>query len=208
MDGVFMLKFVKYLFISILVVCFASVGSLIADKCKLQNELVRFHVVANSDSEHDQEVKRCVRDALLDFIRENTDELSEKEAVLNYLRGHSLDMQKVAEDTLERLGETQQVSVNVTRETFGARQYDTFTLPSGVYDSLRVEIGEAQGKNWWCVVFPALCAPNTVETFKDTAVSCGLGEDLTETLSNQNGYEIRFFFLDCLGKLENLFFFQ
>ena len=86
------------------------------------------------------------------------------------------------------------------------RQYDTFALPSGVYESLRISIGEAQGKNWWCVVFPSLCMPAVGENFSDAAAGAGFDDGLTNTLQQKKGYEIRFFLLDWLGWLENLLF--
>jgi len=86
------------------------------------------------------------------------------------------------------------------------RNYDTFRLPAGVYESLRIVIGEGEGKNWWCVVFPELCLPATAEGFESVAVGSGFSEALSGALTGETQYEIRFFLLDCFGRLENFFF--
>jgi stage II sporulation protein R len=115
-------------------------------------------------------------------------------------------LEDVANSTLTQLGSGDKASVFLTKEAFGIRQYDTFSLPSGVYDSLRIEIGQAKGRNWWCVVFPALCLPTTTDGFEDVAASAGFNESLTDTLTTEDGYEIRFYLLDCIGRLENIIF--
>jgi stage II sporulation protein R len=89
-------------------------------------------------------------------------------------------------------------------EEFSKRVYDTFSLPAGLYESLRIIIGEGEGKNWWCVVFPELCLPATSEGFEETASCAGFPDALTAALEGEEGYEIRFFLLDVLGRLENL----
>ena len=94
--------------------------------------------------------------------------------------------------------------VTLCRETFDIRKYDTFTLPAGVYESLRVVIGEGQGHNWWCVAFPTLCMSATTEDFEAAAQTAGMDENLSETLTG--GYQLRFFLLDALGRAENLCF--
>ena len=123
-----------------------------------------------------------------------------------YLSDNVDQLKCVAQETLRRLGCAHSVNVYMNREAAQTRHYKTFSLPAGVYDTLRVDIGEASGENWWCVVFPSLCVSETVAAFKETAVSCGISENLSDTLVDNESYEIRFFFLDCLGKLENLLY--
>jgi len=71
---------------------------------------------------------------------------------------------------------------------------------------LRISIGRGEGKNWWCVVFPSLCLPSKGEDFQDTAAGAGFPDSLSGALSKDAGYEVRFFLLDCLGWMQNLFF--
>ena len=92
------------------------------------------------------------------------------------------------------------------REAFPVRHYDSFSLPSGVYHSLRISLGSAQGQNWWCVVFPRLCLPAAGEDFQEVAAGGGFSQPLTDTLTQKEGYRIRFFTLDLLGRIENFFF--
>ena len=82
--------------------------------------------------------------------------------------------------------------------------YDTFQLPAGLYEALRVTIGAGEGHNWWCVVFPTLCVPASSEGFQETAEASGLSGQLAETLTREGGgYEIRFQLLDWLGQIKN-----
>jgi stage II sporulation protein R len=107
---------------------------------------------------------------------------------------------------LEEAGAEQEVHVEVKKGAFPRRSYDTFSLPAGVYESLRITLGEGEGENWWCVVFPSLCLPAAGRSFGDTAAGAGFPDSLTGALEGRCGYEVRFFVLDCLCYLENLFF--
>lgn len=207
MDGVIMFKFLKVCGICLLVFALFSTCKLVADKQALKENLIRFHVVANSNDEKDQKDKLCVRDALIKYLQSNMRNVSNVQDAEEYLKGQLTKLEELANQTLQELGSDLKARVTLLQEEFGIREYDTFSLPSGLYKSLRVEIGEAEGKNWWCVVFPSLCIPKNNGGFVDTAVSAGMDQELADTLSNDDGYEIRFFFLDCFGKLENLFHF-
>jgi stage II sporulation protein R len=190
----------------ILFVILAWVSGLLEDKAALQRGIVRLHVVANSDSSMDQRRKLEVRDAVLAYLHENQPEQVDVKEMTVFLQNHLDEIEAIANDVLYAAGESLQASVTLAKESFPARSYDTFSLPAGIYDSLRVSIGEAEGKNWWCVVFPALCLASTSSDFESQAVSAGFSPTISKTLSNDNGYEIRFFLLDCLGQLENFFF--
>ena len=92
------------------------------------------------------------------------------------------------------------------RELFPTREYDTFSLPAGVYDSLRVTIGQGEGHNWWCVAFPSLCLSAASEEFADKAAGAGFPDSLTGALDGEEKYEVRFFLLDALGELEKFLY--
>ena len=179
---------------------------LLRDKEQLRQSIVRLHVVADSDSEKDQAVKLEVKDAIVAYLHEKLEGLTDIEQVKAYLSKHLQALQEVAEQTLERLGVKDRVSVSFEEEAFPVRYYDTFKLPSGVYQSLRIKIGAAEGKNWWCVVFPTLCVPHSGEEFENVAAGSGFSDTLSRTLSNEEGCEVRFFLLDLLGWLENKIF--
>lgn len=164
------------------------------------------HVIANSDEAQDQNVKLLVRDAVLNSIQEDLAQLTDVDAAKAYLQENLPKLQRVANQTLEGLGIPEQAVVSFCKEVFPLRVYDTFRLPSGIYDTLKITIGSGEGRNWWCVTFPSLCIPTSTEAFADKAVSAGFSQELAETLSGDGGYHLRFFLLDLLGKAEAICF--
>ena len=181
-------------------------GGVLADRTSLGEDLIRLHVVANSDSDRDQAVKLQVRDAVIGQLQPVMEELSDAETAKAYLTEHLEELEELANRVLEELGGADRAKVTLQKEAFDTRKYDTFTLPAGVYESLRITIGQGRGRNWWCVVFPTLCAGATGDGFEDTAAGAGFSDSLTGALEKGSGYSVRFFFLDCLGKIEKFFF--
>ena len=181
-------------------------GTLISDRQRLHQEVIRLHVVANSDSENDQQYKMIVKDAVTSSLQKDLQNMLDVTQAKQYLQEKLPYIQTLAEDTLKALGCTDGVAVSLCKETFDTRVYDTFTLPAGIYNALRIVIGEGQGKNWWCVVFPSLCLPAASETFADTAAGAGFPDTLNRALTGETGYELRFAVLDALGGLENILF--
>jgi len=200
-----MKKIAKIIGTSLLLLALVWIGTLIADRQRLSDNLVRLHVVAASDSQEDQTVKLKVRDAVIEALQETVTQLPDVDSAKVYLNEQLPYLHEVAETVLTEAGMDDCVSVELGKESFPTRHYDTFSLPAGVYESLKITIGEGEGKNWWCVVFPSLCLPATAEGFADAAAGAGFPESLSGALQHDGGYEIRFFFLDCLGWLENLF---
>ena len=121
------------------------------------------------------------------------------------MQAHLAQIGDIANATLAAAGVTDRAVVTLEEEAFPTRQYDTFALPSGVYRALRIRIGEAEGKNWWCVVFPSFCYGASTEEFRDAAVGAGFSEPVTDTLSGKDGYKVSFFLLDLIGRVENFF---
>ena len=201
-----MRKSLKRLGICALIVCLVWAAGIVSNKQLLQNGLIRLHVVAASDSETDQNLKLLVRDAVIRSLRENMDHVKDMEEAKAYLRENLPKIEALANGVLQNAGIHDTVTVSLRPEEFGTRVYDTFTLPAGVYDALRIVIGEGQGKNWWCVVFPGLCIPAASEDAAAVAAGAGFPEGLNNTLIGEEGYELRFGILDAMGKLENLFF--
>lgn len=179
---------------------------LISDKQQLRQEIIRFHVVAHSDAPQDQAVKLEVRDAVLAGIRKDLEAVADVEEAKAYLRENLPRIREIADATLERAGFSQRSVVSLCEEAFDRRIYDSFSLPAGVYEALRITIGEGQGHNWWCVTFPNLCLPGTGKEFSTVAAGAGFSGELTETLEKPERYELRFFLLDALGKTENNLF--
>ena len=189
---------------ALLAVAVYMVG-IVRDKKQLSENILRLHVVANSNSEADQTVKLQVRDAVLDVVDDLTADADSREAAETVIRDRLDELEQAANAVLQAEGFSDRAVVTLTREEFPTREYDTFSLPAGVYDSLRVTIGSGEGRNWWCVVFPSLCVPAASDGTADMAVGAGFSDSLTGAITEQPEYEVRFFLLDCIGYLENLF---
>lgn len=201
-----MRKLFQRVYICILLLVMVWCGSFLSDKKQLAQDLIRFHVVANSDDAEDQQQKLLVKDAVVNSLQQTMGQMPDSTQARQYLREHLPEIQELANQTLQMAGSTCSAAVSLCRETFDTRFYDTFSLPAGVYDALRITIGEGEGHNWWCVAFPTLCLPATSEGFQEVSAEAGLSGTLEKTLAGEEGYEIRFFLLDQLGKLENHFF--
>lgn len=205
MGGVFMFKLVKRLVILGLLGAAFFAGSVYADKQVMQDRILRLHVVADSNSDEDQSIKEKVRDALLAELEPLLEQVDSKEKAQALLQSKLEQLEHVANQTLQACGVSDLAKITLDRESFDTRVYDTFTLPAGIYDSLRVVIGSGQGKNWWCVVFPSLCMPAAEAPVEDVAAGAGFSESLSGAITGKQEYRVRFFFLDCMGKLENFF---
>ena len=179
-------------------------SGIVSDSLRLRQDLLRLHVVADSDSAGDQALKLQVRDAVLSSLEEGLQDLTDPQAAVGYVREMLPKLEQAANRVLSDAGSDDTASVSLQTEEFPRRDYDTFSLPAGVYQALRVTIGEGEGKNWWCVVFPQLCTAAAGEEFMETAQLSGLSEELTQTLSGD--YEIRFWILDKFGELQKFFF--
>lgn len=186
-------------------VCLAAavwLGAVLADRDALSRELIRLHVVAASDDQADQAVKLQVRSAVLASIREDLETIGDVTAAKAYLQENLPKIQRVANETLEKAGFAPNAVVSLCREAFDTRVYDSFSLPAGVYEALRIVIGEGGGHNWWCVAFPSLCLSATSREFETKAAGAGFSDGLTQALEGE-GYRVRFFVLDCLGRVQN-----
>ena len=123
----------------------------------LENSVFRLHVIANSDSKEDQNLKYIVRDKLLQYMNSYLSNTSTKEDAIKIANKHLDEFKQVAINTIKEQGYPYNVNVKVGNFEFPTKTYGDISLPAGFYDALRVEIGEAKGQNWWCVMFPPLC---------------------------------------------------
>lgn len=192
----------KRLGICSLAVIIAWMGILVADRQTLRRELVRLHVVAASDSADDQAVKLHLKDVVVRSLKDNLEKLHSAEEAYAYLQENLPKIEALANRVLQEAGCTDTARVSLGTAAFPTRYYDTFALPAGLYQTLRITIGPGEGQNWWCVAFPGLCLPATAAGFEDAASCAGLSDGLTATLEEKDGYEIRFWLLDAIGQLE------
>ena len=127
----------------------------------LAREVLRFHVLANSDSEEDQALKLKVRDAVLAFLDENMPEMADAAETGAWMRKNIDAIEAVSRETVAADGAEYPVSAAVTTCWFPDKSYGDVTFPAGNYEALRIEIGAAEGHNWWCVLYPGLCFLDT-----------------------------------------------
>ncbi len=167
----------------------------------LSGKLLRLHVVANSDSDADQALKLEVRDAVLDCAAGYLENVSDVRAAEQVLGAHLAELAGAGQAVVREKGYDYAVRASLGTSHFPTKTYDGFALPAGDYRALRVTIGAGEGRNWWCVVFPALCVSAASE-WQDTAVSGGLsGEDVRLMAEEDEGYVLRFKCLELWDKL-------
>lgn len=167
----------------------------------LSGKLLRLHVVANSDSDADQALKLEVRDAVLDCAAGYLENVSDVRAAEQVLGAHLAEVAGAGQAVVREKGYDYAVRASLGTSHFPTKTYDGFALPAGDYRALRVTIGAGEGRNWWCVVFPALCVSAASE-WQDTAVSGGLSdEDVRLMAEEDEGYVLRFKCLELWDKL-------
>lgn len=167
----------------------------------ISRSVLRMHIIANSDSSRDQELKLYVRDRLLQVSPEvfkGCGTESEAEAAA---RKNIELLQSTAEVAISEYGAEYPVSVTVGDAWFNNREYDGFTLPAGTYNAVRVVIGSGEGHNWWCVMFPAVCLPAAVDGDHD--ISSVLDDTQTEIVKNSNKYVAGFKVVEIYEELKN-----
>ena len=145
------------IFLLCLYIFISAHGYVLAVSEDLSQAVFRLHVIANSDSQEDQELKLKVRDKLLEYMNIICADCSTKEEAIALAEDHKEDFQKIAEKTIKENGFDYPVKININNFYFPTKNYGDISLPAGFYDALRVEIGNASGQNWWCVMFPSLC---------------------------------------------------
>lgn len=163
----------------------------------IAGEVLRFHVLANSDSEKDQELKLQVKDMLVENLSGMLADCSTVEESIDVVEENLAQIQKWAETEIQKRGYAYPVQVRVCKTWFPEKTYGDCTFPEGNYRALQVKIGEAQGKNWWCLLFPGLCFAGTVKGQVPQESKDKLKEVLTpeEYRAVTEHQEVRFGFL-------------
>lgn len=167
---------------------------------RLRGSVLRLHILAESDSDRDQQLKLYVRDALLESgILDGADSLAEAEAIA---ADRLPDIERIAETVLRANGCELPVEAELADTEFDVRTYGDITMPAGTYRALRVKIGSAQGHNWWCVMYPSLCMPAACEVTDDRQTELEYFDDEElDILYEPEKYEIRFAIWDKIKEL-------
>lgn len=153
-------KFKRFILVSallIIYVCMSAVSYTHAVTTDIADSVFRLHVIANSDSAEDQNLKYIVRDKVIEYMSSISQNASSKEEVIKIAKANLNKIQAIAAQTIRENGYTYSVNVEVGNFSFPSKRYGDITLPPGYYDALRIKIGKAEGQNWWCVMFPPLC---------------------------------------------------
>ena len=168
----------------------------------IYNSVIRLHVIAASDSDSDQALKLKVRDAVLSGLSTLSEGCSSKSEAEEKLASQLDEIRAVALETLAAEGCDCQVSVSLGKEKYPQKNYDGVCFPAGEYTSLRIVIGEGEGKNWWCVLFPQLClagAKNAEAAFVEVGLTPEQYRVITET--DVPKYKLRFKIIDIIGEM-------
>ena len=170
-------------------------------EAEIYDSVVRLHVLANSDSENDQALKLQVRDGVLAATAELLSDCTTREQALEVIGANLDTIRRSAQEVIEREGAGYDVTVKLCEEDYPTKNYESVCFPAGRYMSLQVCIGEAEGKNWWCVLFPGMCLSAASKTDAEQAfIQAGLTPEQYKLVTESDGakYKLRFKFLEIL----------
>ena len=194
---------------AILILCclFLFLGLMpVHGESEIYDSVLRLHVIANSDSEEDQALKLKVRDAILVHSEELFGDCQDIDSAIETVGSNIEEIEAIALSVIENEGYSYPVSVEIGKEEYPTKNYESFCFPSGNYMSLRIVIGNGNGENWWCVLFPPMClSAASVASPDDSFISVGLNKEqygiITETDTFK--YQARFRILEVIEKTIN-----
>lgn len=190
---VIILSFLLFFYCSVCAISYAQNIS-----TNIANSVFRLHVLANSDSQEDQDLKYMVRNRLLDYMNSICTNCQSKEEAISIVEKNKDTFEQIAIDTIQEQGYSYSVKINIGNFEFPTKNYGDISLPAGYYDALRVEIGEAKGQNWWCVMFPPLCfvdiSSGVVPDESKELMENNLSDEEFALVSDQSSSEIQFKF--------------
>ena len=171
---------------------------------QIAGKVLRFHVLANSDTAEDQNLKLAVRDAVGSRMAELLSDVPDREACEQVVEAHLPEIAETAQAVVREAGYEYEVHAAIEETEFPSKTYGKFTFPAGKYEALRVVIGEGEGHNWWCVMYPNLCFANSMYE-----VDASSGEKLREVLEPEEyaavlesgNYKVRFKMLGFLNRV-------
>lgn len=178
--------------------------SVFADTCDdIRHDVLRLHILANSNSKEDQALKLQVRDKILELDGEIFSNPTDLEDAKKIVESQLEIIKKIAEDEIEAKGYHYKVTAELKNMYFSTREYEKFTLPAGNYDALRVTIGSGEGRNWWCVLYPPLCIPAATSNFELDDI---LNNEQTDVIKNKSKYKFKFATVEIYEKIKNKLF--
>lgn len=179
---------------------FLSIANFDASCEDLRQNILRLHIIANSNSKEDQELKLKVRDRIISESGDLFNGVTDVDSAVLKAEEKIEFLNNIAMDEIRKNGFDYNVRVEVGDSDFSTRVYDDFTLPAGTYKSLIINIGDAKGKNWWCVIFPEICLPTASEIDLNKTVA----QESVDIVSSPNRYILRFKVIEIYEKIKNL----
>lgn len=192
-----LLVFVPIFLCALLVV--VSITPTITMSESISQKVFRLHILANSDSQEDQQLKLRVRDKILQESEEMFSSCNSVDEAINISRESIDKLKNISRQVIAYYNYDYDVRAYVTKEYFETREYDNFTLPAGIYDCLKIEIGQGKGHNWWCVMYPSVCISGCTDDFDST-----LTEDEKQLIESDN-YVIKFKVVEIYEKIKSKF---
>lgn len=180
---------------------FWSMASFDANCEELRDNVLRLHIVANSDLTADQELKLKIRDEILKKSETLFEKSTDLNSALQKAEENLENYEQIANRVIKEQGFNYSATAKIGKRFFETRVYDDFTLPAGEYDALIVELGEGVGKNWWCVIFPGVCVP----TEKGASLKDSVGEKSAKIAENPKPYKMRFKSVEIYEKIKRKF---
>lgn len=156
LNFIFILTILVFIYIALLSFNYSK-----AISSNLSDSVFRLHIIANSDSSADQQLKLKVRDNIIEYMNTLTSSSSDKKDVISMVNNHLDSFKEIALNTIKENGYNYDVNIEIGNFNFPTKTYGDISFPAGNYDALRIEIGDAIGQNWWCVLFPPLCFVNS-----------------------------------------------
>lgn len=195
------LKIEASILVSVIICCAFNITAFSKQCDGIREKMLRMHVIANSDSKEDQELKLKVRDAVLMAGKEVFDGSVTSIEAKEKIEPHIEYLESVALETIQNEGFDYNVSIKIDNEYFNTRTYDNkVTLPAGKYNAIKVIIGEGKGRNWWCVMFPPMCLPSAVA---ECEISDVLTDTETEIVTETEKYKFRFKIIELFEEIFN-----
>ncbi len=171
---------------------------------QLAEKVLRFHVLANSDSSMDQELKLSVRDAIGVYLQEQLKTVTDKADSEARIAECLPEIEELAEEVIKENGFAYPVQAELTECRFPVKTYGDYTFPAGTYDALKVTIGAGEGQNWWCVMYPNMCFENSMYEVVDENAGKELRKVLDEeeyqAVLRSGDYEVRLWIFDIFDK--------
>lgn len=183
-------------------------GSTSSEQKNISNKIIRFHVLANSDSIEDQSLKLKVKDEIIKHMMPKLDKSNSIDESRKILKENDKEIKKIAENIINKNGYKYSVNTYLGQEQFPIKTYGNITLPQGQYEAYKIVIGNGQGQNWWCVMFPPLCFVDVTKgevSTKETEQKMKkvLKEEELKSINNsRNSYEIKFKVVEEINKLK------